>query len=99
MDWDLLIRIGKIGEIVAFQEKLARIRYYDQTKTSTGGWKRAAEIARIGRDHNGPFDINNISFQIRGITYKSSLLRRAVDNLFWKLSAIRPIMVTGWPES
>lgn len=98
MDWDLLIRLSRIGLIVSIPNRLAFIRYYEETKTSTGGWTRAAEIARIGRRHNGLLDLNHLSFRIRGATVGSPFLKRIVDWITQWLSEFRPIMVQGWPE-
>jgi len=98
MDWDLLIRLAKVGEIISFPARVARIRYYEDTKTSTGGWKRAAEIARIGRKHNGVLDLNAVSFLVRDNCPKVRLLRRAVDTVFWRISKKFPVMVLGWPD-
>ena len=98
MDWDLLIKLHRQGPIVPIPDRIARIRYYEDTKTSTGGWKRAAEIARIGRRHNGPLDLNNLSYVARNLVAPVPLLRRAVDALFWKIGEHYPVMVCGWPE-
>ncbi len=98
MDWDLLIRLAKVGEIISFPTRIARIRYYEDTKTSTGGWKRAAEIARIGRKHNGVLDFNFVSFLIRSNCPNFRPLRRAVDAIFWRISKKFPVMVLGWPD-
>jgi hypothetical protein len=46
MDWDLLLKLAKVGKVVAIPDHLANIRYYPETKTNTGGWKRMREIAR-----------------------------------------------------
>lgn len=98
MDWDLLLKLAALGPVVSIPEKLARIRYYEDTKTSTGGWKRAAEIARIGRRHNGPLDPNNLSYVVRCVAAPVKPLRRYVDGLFWKMGEVQPIMVCGWPD-
>lgn len=98
MDWDLLIKLAALGPVVSIPDKLARIRYYEDTKTSTGGWKRAAEIARIGLRHNGPLDPNNVSYLVRCLVAPVKPLRRFVDGAFWKLGEFQPIMVCGWPD-
>ena len=100
MDWDLLLKLAKVGKVVAIPEHLANIRYYPETKTNTGGWKRMREIARIARRHNGIFDRNNLSFWIRDALCKQPLrLPRALfDHLCWNLFKNPPLMVQGWPE-
>jgi glycosyltransferase involved in cell wall biosynthesis len=100
MDWDLLLKISKIGEVVAIPQHLANIRYYEETKTNTGGWKRMREIARIGRRHNGPLDRNHLSFQIRDLLSKQPFRfpRSLFDHLCWNLFKDPPLMVQGWRE-
>jgi GT2 family glycosyltransferase len=100
MDWDLLLKLSKSGRVVTIPEHLANIRYYEETKTNTGGWKRMREIARIGRRHNGPLDRNNLSFQIRDLLSKQPLRfpRALFDHLCWNLFKDPPLMVQGWRE-
>jgi GT2 family glycosyltransferase len=98
MDWDLLLKLSAIGRIVAIPSPLAAIRYYSETKTSTGGWRRAAEIAAIGRRHNGPWDLNNLSYQLRRVFANVKVARRLIDGVTWKISASQPIMIQGWPD-
>lgn len=100
MDWDLLLKLAKVGKVVAIPEHLANIRYYPETKTNTGGWKRMREIARIARRHNGIFDRNNLSFWIRDALSKQPLLWpcRFFDHLCWNLFKDPPLMVQGWPD-
>ena len=100
MDWDLLLKLAKVGKVVAIPDHLANIRYYPETKTNTGGWKRMREIARIARSHNGALDRNYLSFQIRDSLAKQSmrLPRRLFDHICWNLFKDPPLMVQGWPE-
>lgn len=100
MDWDLLLKLSKIGKVVTIPEHLANIRYYEETKTNAGGWKRMREIALIGRRHNGLLDRNNLSFQIRDLLSKQPfrLPRSLFDHLCWNLFKDPPLMVQGWPE-
>ena len=100
MDWDLLLKLAKIGKVVAIPDHLANIRYYPETKTNTGGWKRMREIARIARSHNGALDRNYLSFQIRDLLARQSmrLLHRLFDHICWNLFKNPPLMVQGWPE-
>lgn len=101
MDWDLLIRLAaKTDRVVAIEDVLAEIRYYDDTKTSTGGWKRMREIAAIGRRHNGPLDPNHLSFRIRDFVarWHLPLAEKIVDEIQWRVFRSIPIMVQGWPH-
>ena len=100
MDWDLLLKLAKIGNVVAIPDHLANIRYYPETKTNTGGWQRMREIARIARSHNGALDRNFLSFQIRECLAKRPmrLPRRLFDHICWNLFKDPPLMVQGWPE-
>jgi len=100
MDWDLLLKLARVGKVVAIPDHLANIRYYPETKTNTGGWKRMREIARIARSHNGALDRNFLSFQIRDSLAKQPmrLLCKLFDHICWNLFKDPPLMVQGWPE-
>jgi len=100
MDWDLLLKLSKIGKIITIPERVAGIRCYAETKTNTGGWKRAKELACIGRKHNGLFDRNWVSFRVRTILARQPLtrLRTLFDHICWNLFKDPPIMVQGWPR-
>lgn len=99
MDWELLIRLAAAGEVIAIRDEIARIRYYEETKTSTGGWRRMREIAEIGRKANGPLDPNFLSYQVR--SFAASLPGRfprwLADQVLWRVWGDRPVMVQGWP--
>jgi len=101
MDWDLLIRLAAKCEVIAIDETLAEIRYYDDTKTSTGGWKRMGEIAEIGRRHNGSLDLNFLSYRIRTAVARldSRLAEKITDEVLRRLVfRSAPVMVQGWPH-
>lgn len=100
MDWDLLLKLSKIGKVVAIPDHLANIRCYEDTKTSTGGWKRMREIARIARRHNGMLDRNYLSFHIRTLLARQPFRwpRVMFDHLCWNLFRDPPLMVQGWPD-
>lgn len=100
MDWDLLLKLSKIGKVVAIPDHLANIRYYEETKTNTGGWKRMREIARIARRHNGILDRNYLSFRLRTLLTKQPFRwpRVMFDHLCWNIFRDPPLMVQGWPE-
>lgn len=100
MDWDLLLKLSKIGKVVAIPDHLANIRYYAETKTNTGGWKRMREIARIARRHNGILDRNYLSFHLRSLLARQPFRwpRVMFDHLCWNIFRDPPLMVQGWPE-
>jgi GT2 family glycosyltransferase len=98
MDWDLLLKLSRVGRIVAIPDVLASYRDYAETKTASGGWKRMAEIAGIGRRHNGPFDLNNLSYQLRCKFVGSGMAKRIIDWATWRISYFQPILVQTWPR-
>jgi len=53
MDWDILIRIADRYPAVLINEFLAQSREYEETKTSSGGMKRVAEICEMAARHTG----------------------------------------------
>jgi len=53
LDWDLFIRLGKSRRARYLPEDLACLREYGTTKTSTGGWRRVRELARVIKRHAG----------------------------------------------
>lgn len=54
MDWDLWIRLAGAAEVVYLEgELLACSRVWSDAKTSTGGWRRIAELARLAQKHTG----------------------------------------------
>lgn len=100
MDWELLLRLAKKGDVISIPDHIAMIRFYEDTKTSTGGWKRLQEIAEIGRKHNGMFDANYLSYIMRRSAAKIPLplLRKIIDHITWTLGKGCPVMVQGWPD-
>ena len=98
MDWDLLLKLSKVGRIVAIPDVVASYRDYDETKTATGGWPRMAEIAAIGRRHNGSLDVNNISYKARSRFADVRMARSVIDWLTWRICRFQPVLVQGWPE-
>jgi len=101
MDWDLLIKLSRLGKIVAIPERLADIRYYEDTKTNTGGWERMKELGEVARVHNGPLDRNFLSLQIRDLLSKQPFKtpRNLFDHLCWNLFKDPPLMLQGWPAT
>lgn len=100
MDWELLIRLAAAGEVISLPAEIARIRFYEETKTATGGWKRMREIAEIGRKYHGIWDPNFVSYSVRTSVAKlpGQFPRWVADQVLWRLWGNRPIMVQGWPE-
>jgi glycosyltransferase involved in cell wall biosynthesis len=100
MDWELLIRLADEGQVVSLPTEIARIRYYEETITATGGWKRMREIAEIGRKYNGRWDPNYVSYSVRTAVAKlpGRFFKWAADQFLWRAWRQRPVMVQGWPE-
>ena len=67
MDWELVLKMLPVADFLPLHDKVAKLRMYDGTKTSGGGWDTYREIARIGREQNGIFDVNFLSFIARNI--------------------------------
>ncbi|NIA04801.1 MAG: glycosyltransferase [Proteobacteria bacterium] len=67
MDWEFVLKMLPVTDFLAIPDKIAKLRMYDGTKTSGGGWNTYREIARIGREQNGIFDVNFLSFIARNI--------------------------------
>ena len=53
MDFDLFIKLAKIGPFVAIDDRLAAFRLYEGTKTSESQGRFAAERMRIRRSYGG----------------------------------------------
>lgn len=53
MDWDLLIRLGKLHPIHYIPEPMAAIREYATAKSFAGGRERVREIGRMLREDTG----------------------------------------------
>ena len=51
MDWDILIRIGKVYGLEYIPEYMGCLREHGEAKTSSGGIRRFRELARIMRRH------------------------------------------------
>ncbi len=62
LDWDFLLKVERHFSIVAIPDLISRFRVYETTKSSAGGWRRLAEIARVGRHYNGLLDYNNLVY-------------------------------------
>jgi len=50
-DTDLWVRLSSLGPPRAIRKHLAASREYDETKTSTGSFRRAEELRRIAEEH------------------------------------------------
>jgi hypothetical protein len=53
LDWDLLIRIGKLHPLVYLPYYMGALREHEAAKTFYGGKTRSREIARMLREHTG----------------------------------------------
>lgn len=53
MDWDILIRLGKRFGLQYVPEYMGCLREYPDSKTSSGGTRRIAELGRILQNHTG----------------------------------------------
>jgi glycosyltransferase involved in cell wall biosynthesis len=104
MDWELVLKLLKIADFAAIPEKVAKLRMYEGTKTSTGGWDTYREIARIGKEQNGFTDTNYLAFILRNKLSKISLpvvkpiVRLLVDRICSYLAGGNLYMVCHWPE-
>ncbi len=100
MDWELLLKFPKNTPMVAIPEKIAQLRCYPNTKTSTGGWQRMQEIAGIGRQFHGPLDINYLSFCARRAIapLHNRALQTLVDKACDRVFGVGRYMVDGWPD-
>lgn len=68
MDWDILIRIADIYPVVTINEFLSISREYEDTKTSSGGMKRAAEIIAMTSRHAGkPLTVGGILYFLEAL--------------------------------
>ncbi len=105
MDWELVLKMLKVTELAAISEKIAKLRMYEGTKTSGGGWETYREIARIGKDQNGITDVNYLAFVLRTLVSRTRLpfidnqLRVLVDKLCDYLAGGELYMVCQWPEA
>lgn len=104
MDWEFVLKMLPVTDFLAIPDKIAKLRMYDGTKTSGGGWNTYREIARIGREQNGIFDVNFLSFIARNIVSGISVplvkqhLRSQVV-LFCDFYAGKgQYMICKWPE-
>lgn len=104
MDWELVLKFLKFTDFVSIPEKIAKLRMYEGTKTSDGGWDIYREIARIGKEQNGFSDPNYLSFLLRDNLSSISLpilkpiIRTIVDKTCTLLTGGKLYMVCQWPE-
>lgn len=62
LDWDFLLKVEKEFPIVAVDALVSRFRVYPSTKSSSGGWRRLEEIARVSRKHGGFWNYNHLVY-------------------------------------
>ncbi len=76
MDWDLLIRLAQRWPLQYVPAYFGCLREYGAAKTSSGGDKRIAEIARVLRQHSG--QRWPIGLLVYGFDTYQSMARQAV---------------------
>jgi glycosyltransferase involved in cell wall biosynthesis len=101
MDWDLVLKLARLGDFVAVDRELAGLRCYSGTKSETGGWRRAQEIATIGRRHHGLRDRNYLVYAIKTLLapLPSRWVRRGVEHVIHRVCRSPGPMVEGWPPA
>jgi glycosyltransferase involved in cell wall biosynthesis len=99
MDWDLALKLANLGDFASINRELASLRCYDGTKSQTGGWQRAREIASIGRRHHGLRDRNYMIFALKTLfaPLPSRWVRRGIEHLVHLIWHSPGPMVEGWP--
>ncbi len=98
MDWELMLKVQS-HPVYAIPDKIASMRMYQGTLTSTGGWEIMREIARIGRAYHGPFDRNWISLWIREtLKNRGVRVRSRTDWLMNLVLGPKGYWVRGWPD-
>ncbi len=101
MDWDLFLKISRVGKCLGIESNIAKLRIYDATKTSSGSWERSREIATIGLRHNGIKDRNYLSFFIRNIVNRltsSHFAHHLIDQGMVRVWGRNGFMIRNWPE-
>ncbi len=104
MDWELALKMLPVSNFLAIPDKIAKLRMYDGTKTSGGGWNTYREIARIGREQNGIFDVNFLSFIARNfvsgipVPFVKKYMRSFVVLFCDSYAGKGQYMVCMWPE-
>jgi len=105
MDWDLILKVSKKSDVVFVPHCFSAIRMYEETKTSTGGWARLAEIAAIGRSQRGILDRNYLLFRLysallyggrrsrMAVTKRRYKMARLLQTLLNKIIAVRSHMI------
>nr|HIA86902.1 glycosyltransferase [Gammaproteobacteria bacterium] len=106
MDWEYINRIlAEKGATFQFSEKIvSNLLIHRQTKTATGGWQRAEEIAAVGYRLNSWSDYNFIMFTMKSFLWRIQIplvapllryLSEYISDFFLKR---RLTMIRGWPE-
>jgi glycosyltransferase involved in cell wall biosynthesis len=100
MDWDLVLRLARSGDVRVIDAELAALRVYAETKSESGGWERFEEIARVGRRWNGALDRNHLACIVRRAASRLPLpgVRRVADFVLARLYPPGTVMVVGWPR-
>ncbi len=105
MDWELALKMLRIAKFKSIPQKIAKLRMYEGTKTSGGGWESYREIACIGRRMNGIRDVNYIAYHLRSLVAAiewpgiDRVLRSGVEKICDRLAGGDLYMVCRWPEA
>lgn len=72
MDWEYLNRTLAFpgARVCVSSLMVSAIEIRKDTKTATGGWQRAREVAWVGRKYNGNWDINFVIFSLKELSNK-----------------------------
>jgi len=104
MDWDLALKLAKLGPVQAIPDPIAKLRVYPDSKTGQKLWAPAEEVAKVALRHNGIFDINYLSYVVRKIIGRPKVpfflkvVRPLVDQIFEVLGRKRGYLITRWPD-
>jgi len=104
MDWDLVLKLAAIGEIVPISAPIGMLRRHAGAKTIGPQWQAAVEAGMVARKHNGYLDINYLSYKVRTIVGSwdnaicNKLLRPIVDTVFERWARKYGCLVKIWPD-
>lgn len=105
MDWELALKISKIGKIYHIPHYIGKLRRHENAKTNVGKWIVAKELARISRECVGTFNINNVAYQAKNIIAINSKneipdwLKVKFDALFNIWAGENGYLMKLWPSN
>jgi glycosyltransferase involved in cell wall biosynthesis len=82
MDYDLMLRAARAGEVVYVPQTLAQFRFHATSKTSAQRDRFYPEFRRVARRHGGPF----FSAAFRRRCLERVLGRRVATHVVWHLT-------------